>query len=302
MPNCRVCASPNVGTHPLVDGTVVYDCARCGHYAVTVEAMQSLPNLKGSDRPKFSRWIRDQNRLGTAPTIREADFQFILGIPALAFAAKADRLLEFLAGHIPMLGERLDLSNQPELHARTETFTPQELAVIVEHLRKRNLVEGPTVGTLFVGVTGDGLERVEQLRAVAINSEQGFVAMWFNDDLKVAWDDGFTKGIQAAGYQPLRIDGKEHNHKICDEIVAEIRRSRFVVADFTGHRGGVYYEAGFAAGLGVPVVFTCRKDGLKDLHFDVRQFNTIDWTDAGDLAARLEARICATIGDGPNRH
>ena len=108
--------------------------------------------------------------------------------------------------------------------------------------------------------------------------------------------------MSCAGFQPFRIDDKHHNHKICDEIVAEIRRSRFLVADFTGHRGGVYYEAGFAAGLGLPVIFTCRKDDLKDLHFDVLgPSHTIDRKDPQDLADRLEARICATIGDGPKR-
>ena len=46
----------------------------------------------------------------------------------------------------------------------------------------------------------------------------------------------------------MRIDRHEHVNKIDDEIIAEIRRARFVVADFThgdtGGRGSVYYEAG----------------------------------------------------------
>ena len=66
-------------------------------------------------------------------------------------------------------------------------------------------------------------------------------------------------GIEDAGYEAVRIDEKEHTNKIDDEIIAEIRRSRFVVADFTqgkdGARGGVYYEAGFAHGLGIEVIF-----------------------------------------------
>ena len=33
--------------------------------------------------------------------------------------------------------------------------------------------------------------------------------------------------------------------------MAEIRRSRFVVADYTGQVNGVYFEAGFALGLGL---------------------------------------------------
>ena len=100
-----------------------------------------------------------------------------------------------------------------------------------------------------------------------------------------------------------RIDRKEHSNKIDDEIIAEIRRSRFVVADFTCERekvrGGVYYEAGFALGLGLPVIWTCRKDCLDYLHFDTRQYNHIVWETPEELYARLKARIGAFIGDGP---
>jgi hypothetical protein len=41
-----------------------------------------------------------------------------------------------------------------------------------------------------------------------------------------------------------------------------------LVADFTGQRGGVYWEAGFAQGLGIPVIRTCKSDELWKLHFD----------------------------------
>ena len=76
--------------------------------------------------------------------------------------------------------------------------------------------------------------------------------------------EGLRRGIEDAGYQALRIDKKEDVVKIDDEIISEIRRSRFLVADFTqgndGARGGVYFEAGFALGLGIPVIF-CLPNG-----------------------------------------
>jgi hypothetical protein len=70
------------------------------------------------------------------------------------------------------------------------------------------------------------------------------------------------------------------------------------VADFTGHRGGVYFEAGFALGMNLPVIWTCRQDCLPDLHFDIRQFNCIDWKTPEDLAGRLQNRIEALLGTG----
>jgi hypothetical protein len=68
--------------------------------------------------------------------------------------------------------------------------------------------------------------------------------------------------VTRAGYRPMRIDGHEYIGGIMDEIIARIRESRFVVADLTHNRGGVYYEAGFAFGLGIPVIPTCRNDHL----------------------------------------
>jgi hypothetical protein len=115
-----------------------------------------------------------------------------------------------------------------------------------------------------------------------------------------AYDLGFAPAIQAAGYRPLRLDRHEHVNRIDDEIIGQIRKSRFIVADFTGHRGGVYFEAGFALGLNLPVIWTCRKDDVTQLHFDIRQFNCLEWDEPGaKLAKALQNRIECVIGQGP---
>ena len=127
--------------------------------------------------------------------------------------------------------------------------------------------------------------------------------MWFDRSMDQAYEKGIGPAIEEAGYEPLRIDRREHNGKIDDAIIAGIRRSRFLVADFTqgacGARGGVYYEAGFAHGLNMPVLFTCRQDAIEHVHFDTRQYNQITWETPEDLRTRLVQRISATIGDGP---
>lgn len=80
----------------------------------------------------------------------------------------------------------------------------------------------------------------------------------------------------------------------------QIRKSRFLVADFTEQKHGVYFEAGFALGLGRNVIWTCRKNDMKNLHFDIRQYNCIDWQNESELSARLKLRIEAILGAGPN--
>ena len=101
--------------------------------------------------------------------------------------------------------------------------------------------------------------------------------------------------LEEMDYKPVWMKVIEHNGKIDDRIIAEIRRSGLVISDFTGNRGGVYYEAGFAQGLGIPVIWMCKNDPeeLKNLHFDTRQYNHILWENAGDLKEKLINRIGA---------
>jgi hypothetical protein len=123
--------------------------------------------------------------------------------------------------------------------------------------------------------------------------------MWFDPTMRQAYDDGLSRAIIDAGYTPRRVGRTHFADRIDDEIIAEIRRSAFVVADFTGHRGGVYYEAGFAHGLSRRVIFTCRDDHSAQLHFDIRQYNTIIWKEPADIIAQLQNRILALFGAGP---
>ena len=86
----------------------------------------------------------------------------------------------------------------------------------------------------------------------------------------------------------------EHNEKIDDKIIAEIRKSGILVADLTENNQGVYFEAGLAMGLGIPVIWTCRKDNFESIHFDTRQYNYIVWENPGELKEKLKNRIEAT--------
>jgi nucleoside 2-deoxyribosyltransferase len=119
--------------------------------------------------------------------------------------------------------------------------------------------------------------------------------MWFSEVTREAYDAGIAPALSEAGFSPIRIDRKEHNNEIPDEIMSEIRNCQFMVADFTGQRAGVYYEAGFAMGLGRPVIWCCHKDEIGKLHFDTNHRNHIDWQTPAELKERLYLRIRATI-------
>jgi nucleoside 2-deoxyribosyltransferase len=148
-----------------------------------------------------------------------------------------------------------------------------------------------------VSLTPAGWDRFERLEAEKPKSDLAFVAMRFSEEMTVAYDDGFHPALYELGYRPIRVDREEYLGKIDDFIFANIRKSGLLVADFTEMRSGVFFEAGFGMGLGIPVVWTCRKDfsGLLGEHFDTRQYNHLIWTDPADLKAKLRLRIEAAV-------
>ena len=83
------------------------------------------------------------------------------------------------------------------------------------------------------------------------------------------------KAIKNASYVPLRIDDKKHINKIDDEILSEIEKARFVICDLTSEekqpRGSVYFEAGYAKGKNIPIIYTCNERLKTEIPFDIRQ-------------------------------
>lgn len=117
-----------------------------------------------------------------------------------------------------------------------------------------------------------------------------FVAMSFDEELKLLREK-LIRVIRENGFKPIIIDSKEHNNQIVPEIFYEIDKAEFVVADLTHHKAGVYYEAGYAKGVGKEVIFTCNSKDFKKRHFDVAQTNTIVWETPRELEHKLTARI-----------
>lgn len=198
--------------------------------------------------------------------------------------------------------------------ACSESADFDELEYLADSLAERGLIEkgrrlrnyyASTGGFLYI-VTASGYIEIERLRAER-KADQCFVALWFNQETNALYDNAIKPAVKAAGYKPIRID-RQTNFlgKIDDQIIAEIRRSRFLIADFThderGARGSVYYEAGFAHGLDIPVIFTCRADQICKLAFDTNHFLHLDWpADAPEeLIEPLKNRILSNIGEGPH--
>lgn len=234
------------------------------------EILQEFPSSIGQriDRTlvnlsKMSRFI------GDTVSINDSDFSVFFADDINHYSEQQQYMLKRL-----LLEDLIELSSQPASgwpNADSLTSFPWKLRL-----------------------TTKGWNRTDELeRRPSTDLTQAFVAMWFADNMHPIWSDAIKPAIEQAGYTAIRVDKQDFNHKIDDEIIAQIRRSRFVVCDFTGARPGVYFEAGFAMGLGIPVIWMCKNGS--ELHFDTRQYNHIIWNSADDLKARLLNRIRATI-------
>ena len=310
MPEQNICPVCSEKTRPLGNyrgGSHELDCVRCGKFKIGDIAAGQISQWSPQQRIKLSGWIRENqyceivsSNLGQFANLRD-----------LTVGEKAEKILLQLAKEFPKPGEITDLSGDAYLkflavgrladHKELRFFIHDYLYAEMDFLLRHELVTGLGDDSRY-SISPKGWAYLESLRHGNPDSQIGFIAMWFDKSMNDAWL-ALDKGIRDAGYEPLRIDQKQHNNKIDDEIIAGIRRSKFLVADFTNHRGGVYFEAGLAMGLGLPVIWLCRDDDLEKAHFDTRQYNHIPWEadKLVELTKTLQNRIEATIGRGPLR-
>ena len=286
-----------------------------------IKDVRCIYKLEDETKARLTTWLIDQRNQGIhSPRIGMDELDHAANSKPLPVHERADRLLRFLADRSAYIGETLTLSSKEQIEghdlylsalAWSESTVRRELWTLVGYLREQEWVRKidsiPSADGYRCHVTVDGYARIGD-QVTTIDPVQCFVAMWFDSSVDEVYQKAIAPAIRNAGYKPVRIDQREDLiDKIDDAIVAEIRRSLFLVADFThgkkGARGGVYYEAGFAHGLEKPVIFMCRKDKFDEIHFDTRQYNTIEWTDNDfpRLKKRLTDRIVATIGEGPRR-
>jgi len=296
---CPLCEFAGADTFKGEFGTetAVVDCARCGRFVISYQAVEVLPPEKKYLLSSVCRRWPEKD----VPTILSNSIETLANrAMPLGVAEQMDELLALMAQKTATLGNVTTfnpLNDYPLLALRSR----EEAEFLIGALIQRRFVNGdPRNAT----VTIPGWERLEELRKSGKSSNRVFVAMWFDPSISFLYDEAIRPAIQMAGYEPLRIDRHEHVNRIDDEIIGQIRRSRFMVADFTGQRLGVYFEAGLMMGLGRHVIWMCRADQLSEhmLHFDVRQYNFIGWESREDAKTRLLNRIRAIEGEGPLSH
>jgi len=276
-----------------------FDCPRCKQFLITLEAL-----VESHDPiPKLSAWIRDYNETHSdIPEIyRESLEEIPASFPNYSPREKQVKLLQNIERMTDYPGKTVKIHpvyDIPLAWASTE----EELRYYIESLIDRNLLRkmSQEIGRvpLSIAITADGWDYLEQHERHIEERTQAFVAMSFSADLKSIWEGPIKNAITKAGYKPHRVDAEPHSDLIDLRIISGIKDSRFLVADFTEQKYGVYFEAGYAQGMGLPIIRCVREDDFKNLHFDTNHYNYIVWKNPKDLEEQLYDFICAIIGKG----
>jgi nucleoside 2-deoxyribosyltransferase len=308
---CPVCgSSATIVDAPPDFQLLMIICGVCGKFRLDVWAKSLLDNLwndgdsrlyKVSHRLRqISEFAKDKHDDSFFPVYSQQDIEKLLSGPDLSIQEKLNTLLRYLSSISEFPGDRQEIDcahDYPVFCAKNEQEADFYLRSLYESGFLGSTPLKTQLGTTF-SISTKGWIELDRLQRANNNSSNAFVAMWFAPDRRIFFD-AMKKAIEDAGYLPIRIDMVEHINHIDDEIISQIRQSKFLVADLSGQRNGVYFEAGFMLGLDRPVIWACEKTEIEKVHFDTRQFNMITYEDSEDLRKRLQFRIEAILGKGP---
>lgn len=300
MDKCKFCNSESDENINHKNETRKIKCPKCGVYWITFEGYEDFHSGQVSEENRilFSGYIRNNSSERNPIIITTKELSQISDIVSsyrrLSVLEKVYMVIRFLGDSSNYLGQVISLVINKD-YTRFFCTKPTELKQIKRYLDERGFIRIIRGGEEKVVLTVAGWEEYERLKEINIHSKKVFVAMNFDKKFDEVFRDAIVPACKECGFYAERIDFKEHNENICDVIIGGIKESRFLIADFTGQKHGVYFEAGFAQGLNLAVIWTCKESDKENIHFDTRQYNHIFWKDAKDLRKRLVYRIKATI-------
>lgn len=174
---------------------------------------------------------------------------------------------------------------------------------VINELCKRGLMRqtGPDrdfdgVRRLSLSLTFEGWEQYEAEQKGRLAGNYGFIALQFDDpELNEIVEHLKEQIRKELGYNLVHMLDVERPGIIDSIMRVQIRDSAFVIADLTHDNRGAYWEAGYAEGLGKPVLYICETQKFERLgtHFDTNHLTTIKWSveEKKEFAERLIAAL-----------
>ncbi len=292
---CPICKhSQDVKNDRTGPHTYHCHCPVCGEYEIPFTVFVKY-DQRTAPNHKLSAWVRERNeRQELVRFTNERMIDSILaGIPDYRPLQKQLKLLQALERRSHAPGDTIKLNLKEDFSlAYASSF--EEFKFYLIALKERGLANSTLDGQ--AEITPAGWDYLDEHASDVEEKTQAFVAMSFSGEMRPIWEGAIKPAIEKAGYTAYRVDEELHSDNIIFKIMAEIKNSRFVVADVTEQKNGVYFEAGYALGLGLPVIWSVHKDEADKVHFDTAQYNQIRWESTDQLKESLYDFICAIIG------
>lgn len=217
-------------------------------------------------------------------------------------AEQATNIIRYIGDRTSDSGEPLD--SAPASFFASVGAASQDAAMrIVRQLIARGIMSGIEAShfgspheTMDLDLTLAGWELYEAERHGQVSGSHGFIALKFGDaELDPFLRDVIKPAIASIGYR-LEDMRDAARAGVIDNVMRErIRDAAFVLVDLTHANAGAYWEAGYAEGLGKPVLYLCKKSVFDEqgTHFDTNHCTTIMW-EPGD-AEGFTADLVATL-------
>ncbi len=308
-PICKYALEPPGTPVGAGSGRIGYPCLNCGKFSLSREALLDYLPLLNENPDKaaiLSHAIRKRHKKDEWVIINSDTIEQILKSTKLPTPVEqADNLIIWLGDNLKTPGKNIEvdlITHQAIMGAANW----QNVNFILKHLREEGLIDGTfsTAPHADVQLSYSGWKRYEELIRGISDSRKAFMAMEYGDpDLDEIVDNYFRPAVSLTGFELIRLDdpGSQEAGLIDDRLRVEIRTSRFLIADLTHDNEGAYWEAGFAEGLGKPVIYTCEKEKFKEMktHFDTNHHLTVTWDKdyPSQAAEELKATIRATLPD-----
>lgn len=318
MPSCPVCKQSVKHFKDIEGFKSEVICDYCGEFTIE-KSLQAILEKNDYNQLRIGSWIREQNSFGVAPELKATDFDNLISLKDKKINQKYELLLKYMYSEKTIHIENSGLNRLYLVlfwcEDTTELFMLLLKAVASNHLK----VDNNNIYNQYF-ITYDGKEFVENLE---LDNSSNKIFMAFHFEMKKEFEPTIKRAVSDASegkLEAVRVSSSttEHDTKIDDELIGMIKSSKAVIADFTGNRTAVYYEAGFAMGLGIPVIWTCKDENIIEgkegygkfidnegkerfkkhidlLSFDTRQYPHILWKNEEDLYKQVVNRLKAKI-------
>jgi len=218
---------------------------------------------------------------------------------------KLDNLISYIQEKQNFTGDHIDIEevdNHDLFLSKLYFMNHEEYMFFMRTLFKQELIlfrndhSHNRLGAKDIQLTFKGLEYVINIQENGTKSKKCFIAMSFSPNaLQIR--NAIKETVVECGYEPILVDEIDYDSHITinDAIINSIRKSKFVIADFSEQKHGVYFEAGFALGLKKSVIYTCNEEYFDQTHFDTNHYPHIVYSDTSKLKEKLKNKIQAWI-------